>query len=182
MSARQSREVTLAVSHQQRTGCTPAAAAQRYGVAVSSVRRALARLGVEPQPVGRPVKSSPASNPALNAAPFGRWMPGDKAARRPLALRCASKSAMPLLPLLVLVRCRLRAVLRLYACPIDWPPEKPLRKLRVQLSTSHCFRLLLVLANLQQLRPRCRSTAQTHRPTRLVSLRARSGPQSIFVL
>ena len=61
MSARQSREVTLAVSHQQRTGCTPAAAAQRYGVAVSSVRRALARLGVAPQPVGRPVKqpSSP---------------------------------------------------------------------------------------------------------------------------
>lgn len=59
MAARQSREVTLAVSHLQRTGCTPAAAAQRYGVAVSSVRRALARLGVEPQPVGRPVKSSP---------------------------------------------------------------------------------------------------------------------------
>ena len=30
--------------------------------------------------------SSP-SNPALNAAPYSRWTPGDKAARRPLALR-----------------------------------------------------------------------------------------------
>lgn len=29
------------------------------------------------------------SNPALNAAPFSRWTPGDKAARRPLALRYA---------------------------------------------------------------------------------------------
>lgn len=58
MSARQSREVTLAVSHLQRTGCTPAAAAQRYGVNVSSVRRALARQGVEPRPVGRPPKES----------------------------------------------------------------------------------------------------------------------------
>jgi transposase len=59
MTARQSREVTLAVSHFQRTGCTPAAAAKRYGVAVSSVRRALVRIGVAPQPVGRPVKSPP---------------------------------------------------------------------------------------------------------------------------
>jgi len=56
VSAKQSREVTLAVSHLQRSGCTPAAAAARYGVAVSSVRRALARLGVAPQPVGRPAK------------------------------------------------------------------------------------------------------------------------------
>jgi len=56
MTARQSREVTLAVSHLQRSGCTPAAAAARYGVAVSSVRRALARLGIPAKPVGRPVK------------------------------------------------------------------------------------------------------------------------------
>ena len=36
MAARQSREVTLAVSHRQRTGCTPGAAAARYGVAIES--------------------------------------------------------------------------------------------------------------------------------------------------
>jgi transposase len=54
MTARQSREATLAVAHQQRTGCTPAEAAKRYGVAVTTVRRALARLGVAARPVGRP--------------------------------------------------------------------------------------------------------------------------------
>lgn len=58
MTARQSREVTLALAYQQRTGCTPGVAAERYGVAVSSVRRALARLGVAPKPVGRPAKRS----------------------------------------------------------------------------------------------------------------------------
>lgn len=48
----------LAVDHQQRTGCTPQAAAKRYGLAVSTVRRALARAGVAPQPVGRPVRAA----------------------------------------------------------------------------------------------------------------------------
>lgn len=57
MTARQSREVTLAVAYQMRTGCTPAVAAQRYGVAVSSVRRAMTRLGLPQRPVGRPRKT-----------------------------------------------------------------------------------------------------------------------------
>jgi hypothetical protein len=60
VSGRPSREVTLAAAYQQRTGCTPAAAAEKYGVAVSSVRRALARVGVPAKAVGRPAKAIPA--------------------------------------------------------------------------------------------------------------------------
>jgi len=58
MAGKQSREVTLAVAYIKRTGCKPAEAAARYGVAVSSVRRALARLGMPPSPVGRPPQAS----------------------------------------------------------------------------------------------------------------------------
>lgn len=54
MSGRPSQAVTLAVRYAVRTKCAPAVAAHRYSVAVSSVRRALGRLGVEPRPVGRP--------------------------------------------------------------------------------------------------------------------------------
>ena len=56
MSGRTSREATLAVAHVQRTGCTPQQAADKYGLAVSTVRRALARAGVELRPRGRPPK------------------------------------------------------------------------------------------------------------------------------
>ncbi len=55
MSARQSREVGEAVAYLLYTHCTPSVAAKQYGVNVSSVRRALARLEVKPNPVGRPV-------------------------------------------------------------------------------------------------------------------------------
>ena len=54
MPGRQSAACERAVAHQLRTGCTPAAAAQAFGVAVSTVRRALARAGVPARPVGRP--------------------------------------------------------------------------------------------------------------------------------
>lgn len=54
MSGRPSREVALALAHMQRTGCTPQQAADRYGLAVSTVRRALTRAGVPARPVGRP--------------------------------------------------------------------------------------------------------------------------------
>lgn len=54
MSGRPSREVGLALAHLQRTACTPQQAADKYGLAVSTVRRALARAGVPPKPRGRP--------------------------------------------------------------------------------------------------------------------------------
>lgn len=54
MTARPTREVQLAVAYQQRTGCTPQQAAIRYGLAVSTVRRGLARAGIAARPVGRP--------------------------------------------------------------------------------------------------------------------------------
>ena len=54
MSARQSREVGEAVAYLLYTQCKPAVAAKRYGVAVSSVRRAMIRLGIKSNPVGRP--------------------------------------------------------------------------------------------------------------------------------
>ncbi len=56
MTARQSRAVTLALSYRKRTGCTTGEASRRYKVAVTSIRRALARAGVAPNPVGRPRK------------------------------------------------------------------------------------------------------------------------------
>ena len=55
MSARQSREVGEAVAYLLYTHCTPAVAAKQYGVAVSSVRRAMTRLGIKSNPVGRPI-------------------------------------------------------------------------------------------------------------------------------
>ncbi len=57
MSGQESRAVFLAVGHMRRTGCTPAAAAEKYGVAVSSIHRALERRGVPAKPVGRPRKA-----------------------------------------------------------------------------------------------------------------------------
>jgi transposase-like protein len=48
--------VTLAVRLVQQRGHTVTEAAQRHGVAVSSVRRALRAAGVEPLPRGRPKK------------------------------------------------------------------------------------------------------------------------------
>ena len=58
MSGRPSREVGLALAHIQRTGCTPQQAADKYGLAVSTVRRALARAGVPARPVGRPASAA----------------------------------------------------------------------------------------------------------------------------
>ena len=58
MTARQTREAALAVALVQRTGCAPQVAAKRYGLAASTVRRALARAGVAQQPVGRPKAKS----------------------------------------------------------------------------------------------------------------------------
>lgn len=54
MTARQSREVTLALAHLQRTGDQPSAVAARYGVAKSSLLRAMKRAGIAVAPVGRP--------------------------------------------------------------------------------------------------------------------------------
>lgn len=54
MSGRPSQAVTLAVRLVQRTGCTPAVAALRHGVAPSSVRRAMRRAEMIVQPRGRP--------------------------------------------------------------------------------------------------------------------------------
>lgn len=54
MSGRQTREATLAVALVQRTGCTPAEAAKKFGVNVTTVRRALDRAGVPARAVGRP--------------------------------------------------------------------------------------------------------------------------------
>lgn len=59
MTARPSREVTLAVQYVQRTGCTITEAARKYGVAARSVRRALRRAGVPPATAGRPRKPAP---------------------------------------------------------------------------------------------------------------------------
>ena len=56
MSGRPTREAVLAVALVQRTGCTPLAAARRYGLHVSTVRRALAKIG-QARPVGRPKKT-----------------------------------------------------------------------------------------------------------------------------
>jgi ketol-acid reductoisomerase len=57
MSGRPTREAGLAVAYALRTGCAPAEAARKYGLAASTVRLALARAGVPPRPVGRPKKS-----------------------------------------------------------------------------------------------------------------------------
>lgn len=57
MSGRQSHAVTLAVRLVRERGYTAAAAAAKHGVAVSSVRRALLRAGVPPNPRGRPRKA-----------------------------------------------------------------------------------------------------------------------------
>lgn len=54
MAGRPTREVALAVAYLQRTSCTPQQAADKYGLAASTVRRALARAGVPARPVGRP--------------------------------------------------------------------------------------------------------------------------------
>ena len=54
MSGRQSQAVALAVRLVRVHGNTVASAASRHGVALTSVRRALAKLGVAPNPVGRP--------------------------------------------------------------------------------------------------------------------------------
>lgn len=54
MTARQSVGVHRALAYLKRSGCSIAAAAGMYGVNVSSVRRALAKLGVPANPVGRP--------------------------------------------------------------------------------------------------------------------------------
>jgi len=54
MTARQTHRAALAVAYVLRTGCTPMAATKRYGIAPSTVRRALVRAGVAPRPRGRP--------------------------------------------------------------------------------------------------------------------------------
>lgn len=60
MTARATRESGLAVQLVQRTGCTPQVAAARYGLAVSTVRRALGRAGVPARPAGRPKRAEAA--------------------------------------------------------------------------------------------------------------------------
>jgi transposase-like protein len=59
MSGRPSQAVTLAVRLVRSHGYTVTAAAERHGLAVSSVRRALRTAGVEPLPRGRPAKLCP---------------------------------------------------------------------------------------------------------------------------
>lgn len=54
MSGRQSQAVALALRLVRERGYTVTAAAERHGVAVSSVRRALRAAGVEPLKRGRP--------------------------------------------------------------------------------------------------------------------------------
>jgi lambda repressor-like predicted transcriptional regulator len=56
VTARQSREATLAVAYLKRTGCTTGEAARKYGLATSTVRRALQREGLPTAPRGRPPK------------------------------------------------------------------------------------------------------------------------------
>jgi len=53
MTGRPSQPVTLAVKLVREHGYSVTAAAERHGVAVSSVRRALRRAGVAPLPRGR---------------------------------------------------------------------------------------------------------------------------------
>ena len=45
---------TVAVEYVISTGCSPMSAALRYGIDVTTVRRALKRNGVKPNSVGRP--------------------------------------------------------------------------------------------------------------------------------
>jgi transposase-like protein len=56
MSGRQSQAVTLALKLVRERGYTVTAAAERHGLAVSTVRRALRSAGVEPLKRGRPSK------------------------------------------------------------------------------------------------------------------------------
>lgn len=56
MSGRQSQAVALALRLVQERGYTVSAAAEKHGLAVSSVRRALRAVGVPPLPRGRPKK------------------------------------------------------------------------------------------------------------------------------
>jgi transposase-like protein len=58
MSGRQSQPVALAVRLVQQRGYTVTAAAEKHGVAVTSVRRALRAAGVAPLPRGRKRGSS----------------------------------------------------------------------------------------------------------------------------
>ena len=57
MTARATEASARAVALVIKTGCTPAAAAAKHGLHVATVRRALARAGVVPNPVGRPNSS-----------------------------------------------------------------------------------------------------------------------------
>jgi hypothetical protein len=59
VSARESRPVTLALRYMQRTGCKPLDAAARYGVATSSIFRAMHRAGMAVKPRGRPKTVKP---------------------------------------------------------------------------------------------------------------------------
>lgn len=56
MTARPTRTSGLAVAYVQRTGCTAQVAADKYGLNVTTVRRAMARAGVPRRPVGWPRK------------------------------------------------------------------------------------------------------------------------------
>jgi len=49
----------LAVEYVLLTSCKPISAALRYGIDVTTVRRALKRNGVKPNSVGRPVSKKP---------------------------------------------------------------------------------------------------------------------------
>jgi hypothetical protein len=69
VSGRPSREVGLALAHIQRTGCTPQAAADKYGLAVSTVRRALLRAGFVLRKRGRPPSYGHGLAHVVNTAP-----------------------------------------------------------------------------------------------------------------
>lgn len=56
MSGRQSQAVALAVRLVLQHGYTATAAAEKHGVALSSVRRALRQAGAPPMKAGRPPK------------------------------------------------------------------------------------------------------------------------------
>ncbi|MDQ5946002.1 MAG: hypothetical protein QG619_1425 [Pseudomonadota bacterium] len=58
MSGQPSHAVTLALAYLRRTGCKPAAAAARYAVNVSSVRRAMHRSQLFVRAPGRPKKGT----------------------------------------------------------------------------------------------------------------------------
>ena len=59
MTARESRPVNLALKYMGRSGCSPAEAADKYGVDKSTILRAMRRWGLAVRPRGRPKTVKP---------------------------------------------------------------------------------------------------------------------------